>query len=68
MRVRGVGDVRQGGGAGSFELPALRSAVLLREGITVDEYRQANRGLTAQFLCSFAAFLLKGRSKFGWDS
>jgi hypothetical protein len=54
--------------AGGFELPALRSSVLLREGMTLDEYRQANRGLTVQFLRSFAAFLAKGAFKFGWDS
>jgi hypothetical protein len=54
--------------ADRFELPVLRSAILLREGMTVDQYRQANRGLTRQFLRSFAAFLQKGRFKFGWDS
>jgi len=54
--------------AGRFEMPALRSSVLLREGMTLDEYRQANRGLTEQFLRSFAAFLGKGAFKFGWDS
>jgi hypothetical protein len=54
--------------AGRFELPATSSAVLLREGMTVDEYRQANRGLTVQFLWSFAAFLQKSRFKFGWEN
>jgi hypothetical protein len=54
--------------AGRFELPVVRSAVLLREGMTIDEYRQANRGLTIHFLRSFAAFLQKGRFEFGWDS
>jgi hypothetical protein len=54
--------------AARCELPALRSRALLREGMTLYEYRQANRGLTVQFLRSFAAFLGKGRFKFAWDN
>jgi hypothetical protein len=53
--------------AGRFELPAVRSAVVLRYGMSLDEYRQANRGLTVQFLRSFAAWLARGPFKFGWD-
>jgi len=54
--------------AGAATLPNQPSAVLLREGMTLKEFRQANRGLTVQFLRSFAKFLSKGAFKFGWDS
>lgn len=54
--------------AGMFDLPDVQSPVLIRDGMTLDQFRQANRGLTVQFLRSFAAFLSKGAFEFGWDS
>lgn len=54
--------------ADRFTLPEVHSTWLIREGMTVEQFRQANRGLTVQFLRAFAAFLAKGAFKFGWDS
>lgn len=54
--------------AGRFAVPELHSSTLIRENMTLDEYRQANRGFTVQFFRSFAAFLAKGAFRFGWDS
>jgi hypothetical protein len=54
--------------AGTFDLPTVHSSPLIRDGMTLNEFRQANRGFTPQFLASFAAFLSKGRFRFGWDT
>jgi hypothetical protein len=51
-----------------FDLHEMRSSVLIREDMTLGEYRLANRGMTVQFLRGFAAFLVKGPFRFGWDS
>lgn len=47
-----------------MQLPA---SVLLREGMTNDEYKAANKGLTSEFLQDFIAFLRKGQFVFAWD-
>ena len=47
-----------------MQLPA---SVLLRGGMTNDEYKAANRGLTPEFLQDFIAFLRKGQFVFAWD-
>lgn len=36
--------------------------------MSLNEFRQANRGFTLQFLRAFAEFLSKGAFEFGWDS
>jgi hypothetical protein len=53
---------------GRFELPEVHSVVLIRDDMTANEFREANRGLTVQFLRAFAGFMAKGAFKFGWDS
>lgn len=53
---------------GRFGLPEVRSAALVRDGMTLNQFREANRGLTIQFLRGFAAFMRRGAFQFGWDS
>lgn len=54
--------------SGNFELPVVNSSALIRDGMTLDQFRQANRGFTPQLLRSFAAFLSKEPFQFGWDN
>lgn len=54
--------------AGAFALPAVSAPALIRDGMTLDQFRQANRGFTPQFVRSFACFLARGPFRFGWDS
>jgi len=51
-----------------FELPETRQPAIIRDAMSLDEFRQGNRGFTPQFLRALAAFLGRGRFKFGWDS
>ena len=44
------------------------AAAAPRRRLSANEYRQANQGLTLQFLVSFAEFMEKGPFRFGWDS
>ena len=53
---------------GRCSLPAVRQPPRLVGGMSANEYRQANQGLTLQFLVSFAEFMEKGPFRFGWDS
>jgi hypothetical protein len=41
---------------------------VIADGMDLNGFRRANRGLTPKFLRAFAAFLSKGRFTFGWDS
>ncbi len=52
---------------GRFELPDVKQPALIRDGMDLNQFRQANRGVTPQFLRAFAAFLSNGRFEFGWD-
>jgi hypothetical protein len=54
--------------SGQFHLPEVTQPALIRDGMDLNDFRRANRGLTPQFLRAFCAFLGKGRFKFGWDS
>jgi hypothetical protein len=53
--------------AGRFQLPKIHSSRLIRDGMTLDQFRQANRGFTEQFVRAFAAFMERGGFQFGWD-
>jgi hypothetical protein len=52
---------------GAVTLVARKNPVLLRSGMTQDEYHAANRGISAEFLKEFIAFLRKGTFGFAWD-
>ena len=54
--------------AGTFNLPDIIQPALIRDGMSWNDFRQANRGLTPTFLRAFASFLARGPFQFGWDS
>jgi len=54
--------------ASKHPLPAFpKGPVLLLEGMTANQYRQANAGLFADFLAKFIGLLRNGEFSFFWD-